>query len=260
MKKRDFLKKTAVGATGIMVSPLIGCEGGSEKQKEEMAKDTAKAMQESTEVMNFELPKLPYATDALSPAIDQRTMEIHHGKHHAGYVKKLNKALAETPMGGGLESIFGKLEDKESHSAIRNNGGGHYNHSLFWKVMTPSQNLKKPDGEMAKAFEGSFGSFESALMEFKEAAGSVFGSGWAWLCVDSQGDLFIETTANQDNPLMTNIMEAQGKRSGKPILGIDVWEHAYYLKYKNGRGSYIEAFSGLINWTQVYENYKAAIS
>ena len=198
--------------------------------------------------MAFELPDLPYAYDALEPHIDARTMEIHHGKHHAGYTTNLNNAIAGTDLEGkSIEEILKNCKDKP---AVRNNGGGFYNHSLFWKVMSPNGG-GHPSGEVADAINSAFGSFEAFKNEFAKAAATRFGSGWAWLCV-SKGKLEVCSTANQDNPLMGEGCE------GTPILGLDVWEHAYYLNYQNRRPDYINAFFNVINWEEVAQRYAAA--
>jgi Fe-Mn family superoxide dismutase len=200
--------------------------------------------------MAFELPKLPYATDALEPHIDTRTMEIHHGKHHAGYTNNLNNAIAGTELEG--KSIQAILSSIGSQSAgVRNNGGGFYNHSLFWEVMAPNSG-GNPTGELADAINSSFGSFESFKDEFSKAAATRFGSGWAWLVV-VDGELKVTSTANQDNPLM-DIADVKGT----PILGLDVWEHAYYLNYQNRRPDYINAFFNVVNWDKVSELFVQA--
>ena len=201
--------------------------------------------------MAFELPKLPYAYDALEPHIDARTMEIHHTKHHNGYTTKLNDAIAGTDLDGkDIEDILSNLD--MSNTAVRNNGGGFYNHSLFWKVMSPNGG-GTPSGELASAIDEAFGSFEGFKDKFTAAAGSRFGSGWAWLCVHKGGKLEICSTPNQDNPIMPGV-----GCGGHPILGLDVWEHAYYLNYQNRRPDYISAFFNVINWAKVAENYEAA--
>jgi Fe-Mn family superoxide dismutase len=198
--------------------------------------------------MAFKLPELPYAYDALEPHIDAKTMEIHHSKHHAGYTSKLNAAIEGTEHEG--KSIEQILKDGKSVAAIRNNGGGFYNHSLFWKIMSPNGG-GNPSGELADAMNSAFGSFENFKDEFSKAAATQFGSGWAWLCV-TNGKLEICSTPNQDNTIMG---EGCG---GTPILGLDVWEHAYYLNYQNRRPDYIEAFFSVINWDEVAKNYAAA--
>ncbi len=201
--------------------------------------------------MAFELPALPYAHDALEPHIDAQTMEIHHGKHHAGYTSKLNAAIDGTSLAS--QSITEILSNISSHSgAVRNNGGGYYNHSLFWSVMGPNGG-GNPSGELGDAINSAFGSFENFKNEFANAAATRFGSGWAWLIVDGNGNLAVSSTPNQDNPLM-DIAETKGT----PIMGLDVWEHAYYLKYQNRRPDYIEAFFNVINWDEVAKNYAAA--
>ncbi|HXF44374.1 MAG TPA: superoxide dismutase [Candidatus Paceibacterota bacterium] len=199
--------------------------------------------------MKHELPKLPYAYDALEPWIDARTMEIHHGKHHQGYVDKLNAALEKFPdlQEKSLEELFGNLDNvpPEVRMAVRNQGGGHFNHSLFWKVMGPKTG-GEPKGDLAGAIEKKFGNFATFKEQFSAAASGVFGSGWAWL-VMKNGELEIMTTPNQDNPLMQGM---------KPILGLDVWEHAYYLKYQNKRPDYITAWWNVVNWGELEEGYK----
>ena len=198
--------------------------------------------------MAFELPKLPYAYDALEPHIDARTMEIHHGKHHNGYTTNLNNAIAGTDLEGQtIESILASLD--ASNGAVRNNGGGFYNHRLFWNVMSPNGG-GTPTGALADAINTAFGSFDGFKDAFAKAAATRFGSGWAWLCVMDDGRLEVCGTANQDNPLMPNIGCA-----GTPILGVDVWEHAYYLNYQNRRVDYISAFIDLINWRVVENKY-----
>ncbi|MCI5054979.1 MAG: superoxide dismutase [Flavobacteriales bacterium] len=193
--------------------------------------------------MSFELPELPYAKDALEPHFDSMTMEIHHGKHHAGYTTKLNNAIAGTDLEN--KSIEEILTQGFDNNAIRNNGGGYYNHCLFWSILSPNGG-GNPTGEIAEAINSSFGSFEDFKTEFSNAAATRFGSGWAWLCVHPDGKLEVCSTPNQDNPLMPGI-----GCGGTPILALDVWEHAYYLKYQNKRPDYIAAFWNLINWEEV---------
>ncbi|MAO07630.1 MAG: superoxide dismutase [Alteromonas sp.] len=200
--------------------------------------------------MSFTLPSLPYAKDALEPHIDAKTMEIHHGKHHAGYTSKLNDAIEGTPMEGkSIEDILDNLD--MNNKAVRNNGGGFYNHSLFWSVMSPNGG-GTPSGALADAINDTFGSFDSFKDTFANAAKSQFGSGWAWLCVHKGGKLDVCGTPNQDNPLMPGV-----GCGGTPILGIDVWEHAYYLNYQNRRPDYVEAFFNVINWDEVSSRYEA---
>jgi Fe-Mn family superoxide dismutase len=198
--------------------------------------------------MAFELPKLKYATDALEPHIDAQTMEIHHGKHHAGYTTNLNKAIEGTDHEGKtIENILINLD--MDNMPLRNNAGGYYNHNLFWEIIGPNGG-GKPSGELAKAIDDYFGSFDTFKEKFSAAASSRFGSGWAWLCVHAGGKLEICSTPNQDNPLMPKT-----GCGGTPILGLDVWEHAYYLKYQNRRPDYIQAFFNVINWEEVGSRY-----
>ena len=198
--------------------------------------------------MAFELPKLPYAYDALEPHIDARTMEIHHGKHHNGYTTNLNNAIAGTDLEGQtIESILTSLD--ANNGAVRNNGGGFYNHRLFWNVMSPNGG-GTPTGALADAINTAFGSFDGFKDAFAKAAATRFGSGWAWLCVHKGGAVEVCSTANQDNPLMAGI-----GCNGFPILGIDVWEHAYYLNYQNRRPDYIQAFFNVVDWKKVSEMY-----
>ncbi|MCA1750981.1 MAG: superoxide dismutase [Cryomorphaceae bacterium] len=243
MKKRQFLKLTSVFAAGTVAAPMLtfcsepnaaGENGGDKKNGESNS-------------AGFTLPALPYAFDALEPHIDALTMEIHHGKHHQGYTDGLNKALKNRSdlKEKSIESLMKAVTAANSDIGLRNNGGGYYNHSLFWEIMSP-EGGGTPGGAIAEAIDGSFGSFEAFKEKFSEAAGSVFGSGWAWLCA-GEGSLFISTTPNQDNPLMTGIVE----NTGTPILGIDVWEHAYYLNHQNERGAYIDDFFEVINWDAV---------
>lgn len=198
--------------------------------------------------MAFELPKLKYAFDALEPHIDAKTMEIHHDKHHAGYTSKLNAAIEGTDQEGKtIENILTNLD--MNNKAVRNNGGGYYNHNLFWEIMSPNGG-GKPSGDLAAAIDKKFGSFDSFKEEFSKAGATQFGSGWAWLCVHEGGQIDVCSSANQDNPLMPGI-----GCGGTPILGMDVWEHAYYLKYQNQRPAYIEAFFNVINWEEVSRRY-----
>lgn len=197
--------------------------------------------------MAFELPKLPYAFDDLDPHIDAKTMEIHHGKHHAAYTTNLNAAIEGTDLEGlSIEEILVKGVDKP---AVRNNGGGFYNHNLFWEWMSPLGG-GEPTGELAQAIDAAFGSFDKFKEEFAKAAATRFGSGWAWL-IKKDGKLEITSTPNQDNPLMP-VADVQGT----PILGLDVWEHAYYLNYQNRRPDYVSAFFNVVNWDKVAEMYK----
>jgi superoxide dismutase, Fe-Mn family len=200
--------------------------------------------------MPFKLPELPYPSNALEPNIDARTMDIHHGKHHNAYVTNLNKAIEGTPLDGKtIEEVLKGLDMK--NAAVRNNGGGHYNHSLFWTIMAPNAG-GAPSGDLAAAIDSAFGSFDAFKEKFAQAATTRFGSGWAWLCVLSGGKLEVCSTPNQDNPLMPDT-----GCNGTPILGLDVWEHAYYLNYQNRRPDYITAFWNVVNWAEVAKRYAA---
>ena len=201
--------------------------------------------------MAFELPALPYANNALEPHFDALTMEIHHDRHHNAYVTNLNNAIKGTEMEGkSLEELMAGIS--KLPVAVRNNGGGHYNHSLFWTILSPNGG-GAPSGDLAAAIDKKFGSFDKFKEEFSQAAATRFGSGWAWLCVDSNKELCVCSTANQDNPLMDVV-----EKKGTPVLGLDVWEHAYYLKFQNKRPDYIAAFWNLINWKEVEKRYAAA--
>ena len=199
--------------------------------------------------MAFELPTLPYAYDALEPHIDARTMEIHHGKHHAGYTSKLNAAIEGTEMEG--KDIEALLADHSDNGAVRNNGGGYYNHTLFWSIMS-SNGGGTPTGDLAAAIDSDLGGWDAFKQAFANAAATRFGSGWAWVCV-KDGKLEVCSSANQDNPLMPGV-----GCGGTPILGLDVWEHAYYLNYQNRRPDYIAAFFNVIDWDAVAQRYAAA--
>lgn len=202
--------------------------------------------------MAFELPALPYATDALEPHIDKETMEIHHGRHHKAYVDNLNKAIEGTDAAGLSIEEINKNISKYS-GAVRNNGGGHYNHDLFWSVLSPNGG-GEPTGELAEAVKSAFGSFDELKSQLQAAGASRFGSGWAWLIVDGSGQLKVTSTPNQDNPLM----DLDGIENGTPILGIDVWEHAYYLNYQNKRPAYLEAIFNVVDWNAVAKRYTDA--
>lgn len=203
----------------------------------------------------FELPPLPYPYEALEPHFDTQTMQVHHTKHHGGYVKNLNEAITGTKFEKmSLEEILANLTEKDTK--IRNNAGGHYNHSLFWKILTPRQTTPYPTGKLAEAINNQFGSFERFKEAFSEKAKSLFGSGWTWLAFEKKQGLLLENTPNQDNLLMKKIY----KKNAKIIFGLDVWEHAYYLKYQNRRNEYIQAFWNVINWDQVSKNYEIVLN
>jgi Fe-Mn family superoxide dismutase len=201
--------------------------------------------------MAFQLPPLKYSFNALEPHIDAKTMEIHHDKHHAGYTNNLNGAIEGTALEGkSIEEILGQISKQSP--AVRNNGGGFYNHSLFWEIMSP-EGGGEPTGDLAKAIDARFGSFAEFKAAFGKAATTQFGSGWAWLMVDASGELAVTNTANQDNPLMDI-----SPLKGTPILGLDVWEHAYYLNYQNRRPDYVAAFWNVVNWNEVADRYAKA--
>lgn len=201
--------------------------------------------------MAFELPKLPYAYNALEPHIDEQTMTIHYSKHHQGYTDNLNKAIEGTDAAG--KDIVDILKNISKYAkGVRNNGGGFYNHDLFWQVMSPNGG-GEPSGELAEAINKAFGSFADFKAKFEDAAKTQFGSGWAWLIVKADGSVAVTQTPNQDNPLMDVVSE-----NGTPILGLDVWEHAYYLKYQNKRPDYVSAFWNVVNWNKVAELYSKA--
>ena len=202
--------------------------------------------------MAHELPPLPYAPNALEPHIDARTMEIHHGKHHAAYVTNLNKALESAPdlQGKSAEDLIKDLNavPENIRAAVRNNGGGHVNHTMFWQIMGPNGG-GQPTGDLAEAINAAFGGFDAFVEKVNAAGATRFGSGWAWLSVDSSGKLVVHSTANQDNPMMEGM---------KPVLGVDVWEHAYYLNYQNRRPDYLKAWWNVVNWDAVASRYSAA--
>lgn len=199
----------------------------------------------------YELPPLPYPSQALEPQIDQKTMEIHHDRHHGAYVKNLNDQISAYPELGQLPVEQLQVQISRFNNTVRNNGGGHYNHSQFWQVMAPASTSSKPSPALLKAINSSFGSLAAMEENFNGAASSVFGSGWAWLIEKPDGSLAITTTANQDNPLM----DLPGIERGTPLIGLDVWEHAYYLNYQNMRPKYISAWWGLVNWDEVSRRF-----
>ena len=201
--------------------------------------------------MAYSLPNLPYDYDALEPSVDARTMEIHHTKHHQGYTNKVNAALEGHEFADlDIEEVLRRIDEvpADKKQAVINNGGGYANHKLFWTILSPKGG-GSPDGELGNDIKKTFGSYDKFKEEFSNAAGSRFGSGWAWLSVDGSGNLVVHSTANQDSPLMDGYT---------PILGIDVWEHAYYLNYQNRRPDYVSAFWNVVNWDQVAKNYEAA--
>lgn len=243
MDKREFIKLAGLAGVAALsnpsgllaATPASGVTGKMEGPK-----------------APFELPALPYATDALEPNIDKLTMEIHHDKHHGAYVKNLNDAVNGTTFASlTLEEILNKVTEKDK--AIRNNGGGHYNHSLFWPLMSGEKTA--PSDKLKSAVSEAFGSWDSFQQKFNDAAKGVFGSGWAWLIVTPEKKLAVSSTPNQDNPLMHQVV----KDRGIPVLGLDVWEHAYYLKHQNRRPEYITAFWNVVNWNEVQKRYDMAM-
>ena len=247
----------SITLTIALAFATMSCNQKSD-QKEDLAKETvgsldgASKADEKTESIDaeatFTLPNLPYAYDALAPYIDELTMRTHHGKHFQGYTNKLNKAIENTEFKESSITEILKSIDQNS-LAIRNNGGGYYNHKLFFESLSPEPKLK-PEGKLMDAIETDFGSYDAFIDEFSKTAGSVFGSGWAWLIKDENGKLAVVGTANQDNPLMPF-----AEKQGFPLMGIDVWEHAYYLNYQNKRGDYIEAFFSVLDWEYVENRY-----
>ena len=203
----------------------------------------------------FSLPPLPYAPEALEPYVDTETMNIHHGRHHKAYVDNLNAQVANFPALAGMDLEQMQRRISEFNVAVRNNGGGHYNHSLFWQVMAPAGKGGAPSPALAAAIERRFGSLDSMKAEMNKAATGQFGSGWAWLIVGADGELAVTATANQDNPLM-DVVPVRGT----PVLAVDVWEHAYYLKYQNRRAAYLDAWWNVVNWAEVSRRYEAAVA
>jgi Fe-Mn family superoxide dismutase len=249
MEKRTFLRSTLLLVTAAISQPS--------KLWSSSSKSNSNALdEEDTEEQTtgpFTLPALGFATDALEPHIDKMTMEIHHDRHHQAYVNNLNKAVVNTPFATmTIDQVLASV--KAGDTAIRNNGGGHFNHTLYWSLLTP-KGSNTPSGELATKINAKFGTLD----KFKEAMNAEgvgrFGSGWAWLCVGKGGELMVASTPNQDNPLMKNIVK---KQFAHPILGIDVWEHAYYLKYQNKRADYLKAFWNVLNWDEVNKQYEMA--
>lgn len=232
MKRREFIHQSLLASAALAISPSV---------------ILAKSPSE------FQLPELGYAYNALEPYFDSQTMEIHHSKHHAAYVKNLNEAIKGTSFESmNLEQILAKVTKKDTK--IRNNAGGHYNHSFFWKIIAPASG-KDDGGELSEAIVQTFGSIEAFKSSFTEKAKNLFGSGWVWLLYHKKKGLLIETTPNQDNFAMKNLY----KITASPIIALDVWEHAYYLKYQNRRPEYIQAFWNVLNWQQANINYKKAL-
>ncbi len=241
--RRDFLKKGALYT--IATTGIIASAGALAR-----ASDVTEKLSALIDVSKFTLPPLPYAYDALEPHIDKMTMEIHHTKHHQAYINNLNKACEQENISGSLDSILATIS--KYSVTVRNNAGGHWNHSFFWKIMKPNGG-GAPTGKLAEAINATFTTFEDFKLKFNDTAMKRFGSGWSWLALDLNGTLEIGSTANQDNHLMED-----SNYRGTPILGIDVWEHAYYLKYQNRRADYINAWWNVINWDEVAKNYASA--
>lgn len=243
ISRRNALKTIGLGMVGMSLAKLgVGVAQAAENVAKSVAQPTGGV---------FVLPELPYAFDALEPGIDAQTMEIHYSKHHAGYVKNLNTALAdqEAWRDKSIEEILQNLDQipEDIRTAVRNNGGGHFNHSLFWSTLSPDG--KAPEGALLEAINRDFGSVQNLKDALTKSASSRFGSGWAWLIQNKDGKLAVESSPNQDSPLM---------RGANPLFGIDVWEHAYYLKYQNKRADYVEAVLSLINWPAVQARYSAS--
>lgn len=255
MKKRTFLKTGLFLSVAAVAAPLINACKGAGKSANGTTTGPVIPPPKLRRTTPFTLPALPYPTGGLEPYIDKLTMEIHHGKHHQAYINNLNDAVKDTVYNEyELDDIIARITTSDADKKIRNNAGGHWNHSFFWQIMAPSSN-SAPEGQLATAINTTFGSFDKFKVAFSDAAKSVFGSGWAWLCVGKDKGLFITTTPNQDNPLMLQI----AAKTGTPVLGLDVWEHAYYLKHQNKRPDYINAFFSVVNWKEVALRFDKAM-
>lgn len=259
MEKRQFLKTGFWATAAAFAAPLLdACNPANSKKmgdsKSSSATGNPLPPPKNLRVGDFTLPALGYDFAALEPHVDKQTMEIHHDRHHAAYVKNLNDALVGHPMQKfELEDLLPRLTDSDGDRKIRNNGGGHWNHTMFWQIIRPGG--KTPSGGLAAAIDRDFGSMDKFKEQFSTAAKSVFGSGWAWLSVGSDKKLFISSTPNQDNPLMKQLV----KQSGTPVLCLDVWEHAYYLKYQNKRPDYVSAFWNVVNWEEANARFERAM-
>ncbi|MDA0729421.1 MAG: superoxide dismutase [Bacteroidetes bacterium] len=254
MDKRTFLKLSGMAGAGLVVAPWLGCQPSGDDKTLRSGEKPDSGAGDVWGAEAFALPALSFGMDALEPAIDAETMAIHHGKHHAGYVRKLNAAI-EGRAKGIDDNLITLLKGVDSaDEALRNNGGGHFNHTLYWEVLTPG-GPSEPQGALAAHIVSDLGGIDALKAAFAKAGSQQFGSGWAWLSLDDAGQLFVSSTPNQDNPLMTQCVE----RSGTPILGMDVWEHAYYLNYQNSRTDYIQAFLGLVNWESVALRFQGAM-
>jgi superoxide dismutase, Fe-Mn family len=263
IKINNKMKNLIYTLSIITVAALVSCNNSHDHDHDHSHEHHSHAVKDSAETPMgnpadvkadsgaFPMIALPYAYNALEPYIDARTMEIHFSKHHLAYTNNFNKAIAGTPMEKlTIEEIMKKLDPE--NKAVRNNGGGYFNHNLFWEIMGPGKG-GEPTGELSEAINKDFGSFADFKTKFNDAAMKQFGSGWAWLVVDKSGKLSIVSTANQDNPLMAKL-----GYSGVPLMGVDVWEHAYYLKYQNKRKDYLDSFFNVINWEKVAEKFLAA--
>lgn len=254
MEKRQFLKTGFWATAAALAAPLLdACTPGKHSGTSKDSKATSNPLPppKNLRVGDFTLPALSYDFAALEPHIDRQTMEIHHDRHHAAYVKNLNDALAGHAMAKfEIEDILPRLSDADGDRKIRNNGGGHWNHTMFWDLIRPGG--ATPGGRLFDAINGQFGSVDKFKEQFSTAAKGVFGSGWAWLCVGADKKLFISTTPNQDNPLMTGIV----RQTGTPVICLDVWEHAYYLKYQNKRPDYVAAFFNVLNWKEANARFE----
>jgi superoxide dismutase, Fe-Mn family len=251
-KRRSFLQLSALAGAGLILSSKWSNAFSQTKEVESLS--TLKKVDSPPQNSGpFTLPPLPYGYDALEPAIDTQTMTIHHDKHHAGYVAKLNDAIAKAPElnGKSLEDLLGMIEQlpESVRMTIRNNGGGDWNHTFFWQILSPEKN-QQPTGKLADAINAEFKSVDEFKKQFNDSATKVFGSGWTWLIKGTDGKLAIVNTPNQDNPLMSI-----AEKKGKPILGVDVWEHAYYLKHQNKRADYLNDIWAVINWKKAGENF-----
>jgi Fe-Mn family superoxide dismutase len=253
MEKRTFLKTSLWLGAASLVAPLLNaCKPAQKAASDALPVIPPPKLRRSKP---FELPALPYEAGALEPHLDKLTMEIHHGKHHAAYVANLNDGVKGTVYADyELEDILARITPSDADKKIRNNAGGHWNHAFFWQIMSPKGG-GLPTGALATAINASFGSHEQFKEQFSNAAKGVFGSGWAWLCVGADKKLFVSSTPNQDNPLMPLVV----KQTGTPILGLDVWEHAYYLKNQNRRADYINAFYNVVNWGEVALRHQKAV-
>ncbi|MBL7804498.1 MAG: superoxide dismutase [Saprospiraceae bacterium] len=253
MQKRTFLKTgVLLGIAAASSSFWAACKSAAKTTAAAPVLPPPKTRRSNP----FTLPPLPYDAAALEPHIDKMTMEIHHGKHHQAYVNNLNDAVKDTVYADyELEDILFRITTADADKKIRNNGGGHWNHTFFWQSLSPAASAGAPSGNLATSINTAFGSLDQLKEQFNNAAKGVFGSGWAWLCVGKDKSLFVTTTPNQDNPLMLQV----ASKTGTPILGLDVWEHAYYLKYQNKRPDYVAAFWNLVNWKEVGMRYEKAM-